>query len=342
MIIICGILLWGNIFKSPFQIEWLIYSQTLAYLLTLLVALFIVIKKSKFHKLNWNLVFLRMVIKKSLPYALLVFLMGIYSRVDAVLIERMLPGNSGEFQSGIFAQAYRLFDAGNNIALLFGVILLPMFSRMLKKGESVEKLIKLSFTIIFTFALIIAFSSYFYSEEIIKILYNQHDNETLTMFNERNMEASKIFGILMFSFVAVCTTYIFGTLLTALGDLRYLIKVALLGVVINLMINLIFIPTLEAVGAAYASFGAQFITAVALVIGAQKRFTFSINYRYLIQLLSFILAVFAINYFSKTLSLKPIWGFTTVLLVSIASAYALKLLNVRAFIRLLKEDTEEN
>jgi O-antigen/teichoic acid export membrane protein len=342
MIIICGILLWGNIFKSPFQIEWLIYSQTLAYLLTLLVALFIVIKKSKFHKLNWNLVFLRMVIKKSLPYALLVFLMGIYSRVDAVLIERMLPGNNGEFQSGIFAQAYRLFDAGNNIALLFGVILLPMFSRMLKKGESVEKLIKLSFTIIFTFALIIAFSSYFYSEEIIKILYNQHDNETLTMFNERNMEASKIFGILMFSFVAVCTTYIFGTLLTALGDLRYLIKVALLGVVINLMINLIFIPTLEAVGAAYASFGAQFITAVALVIGAQKRFTFSINYRYLIQLLSFILAVFAINYFSKTLSLKPIWGFTTVLLVSIASAYALKLLNVRAFIRLLKEDTEEN
>ena len=200
MIIICSLLIWGNIVKSPFQIEWLMYAQMLAYSITLLVAIIIVIKKSGFQKLNWNFAFLRMIIKKSLPYALLFFLMGIYNRVDSVLIERILPENKGEFQSGIFAQAYRLFDAANNIALLFGVILLPIFSRMIKKGEPVEKLVRLSFTLIFTFAIVLAVSSFFYQDEIMKLLYYRHGNETLLAYDDRIFEAAKIFGILMFSF----------------------------------------------------------------------------------------------------------------------------------------------
>lgn len=342
MIIICSLLIWGNIFKTPFKIEWLIYSQSLAYVLTLIVALIIVIKKSAFQKLNLNITFLRMIIKKSIPYAFLLFLMSIYSRVDAVLIERLLPTNVGEFQAGIFAQAYRLFDAGNNIALLFGVILLPIFSRMIKNGESVEKLVKLSFTIIFTFAIIVAFSSYFYSEEIMNLLYTKHADETQLVFNERILNAAEIFGILMFSFVAVCSTYIFGTLLTALGDLKLMIKIAMVGVAINLLINLIYIPSLEAVGAAYASLGAQFITAIALVIATQKRFSFKINYRFIFQLMSFILVVLFINYFSKVIFAKPVLGFSLVILMSLISAYSLRLLNIRSFFSLLKQSPDEN
>ncbi len=342
MIIICSFLIWGNIFKTPFQIEWLIYSQTLAYLITLLVALVIVVEKSRFQKLSWNFSFLRMIIKKSLPYALLLFLMGFYTRVDTVIIERLLPSIKGEFQSGIYAQAYRLFDAGNNIALLFGVILLPIFSRMINKGEPVKNMVRLSFTIIFTFSIVIALSSFFYREEIMKMLYYQHSDETVAVFNERIFSSAKIFGILMFSFVAVCSTYIFGTLLTALGDLRFMIKIALIGVGINLLINLVLIPRFEAVGAAYASLGAQLVTAIAFVYGVRKRFSFSLNYEYLGKLLAFTLSVLGISYFSKVLLTNAVWGFTFALFLSLASAYALKLLNIRSFIALLREDTDSS
>jgi O-antigen/teichoic acid export membrane protein len=341
MIVICGLLLRGNIFSIPFQIEWLIYAQTLAYLITLLIALFIVIKESGFQKLNWNGPFLMMIVRKSWPYAVLMFLMSVYTRVDPVLIERILPGSQGEYQSGVYAQAFRLFDAGNNIALLFAVILLPIFSRMIKSGDSVEKLVKLSFTLIFTAAVALAIGSFYYRDEIMNLLYYQHENESLQVFNKRILESANIFGVMMFSFVAVCGSYIFGTLLTALGDIKLMIKIALIGVVINLMVNILLIPQMEALGAAYANFSAHAITTLAMIIGVQYRFKFRINYQYLSQLAIYVFLVVGISYASKLLPIQPIFGFAVLLVISWFSAYILKLLNIRSFISILKSDPEK-
>ena len=106
--------------------------------------------------------------------------------------------------------------------MLFGVLLLPIFSKMIKAGESVEQLLKLSFTIIITVAIIVAIGSHFYNVELIKLLYYQHPDEPLTEYLLRINQSAKIFGLLMGSFVAVSTTYIFGTLLTANGSLKQL------------------------------------------------------------------------------------------------------------------------
>ena len=146
MIIICAILLWGNL-PIQFSIRWYVFAQTIAYFLTAVITLIIVFKKakSKFLKLNWNLPFSLMIIKKSFPFAILVLLMTFYNRIDTVMMERMLPDasvskdymHSGEVQSGIYASAYRLLDATNMIAYLFSVLLLPLFAKMLKFKESV-------------------------------------------------------------------------------------------------------------------------------------------------------------------------------------------------------------
>ena len=55
-----------------------------------------------------------MIIKKSAPFALLALIMSFYSRIDPVLIERILGGVFGSEQVVIFAQGYRLLDAGQN------------------------------------------------------------------------------------------------------------------------------------------------------------------------------------------------------------------------------------
>ena len=46
MIILCSILLWGNVTSVPMRIEWFVYSQTIAYCVSVLVALSIVLYKS--------------------------------------------------------------------------------------------------------------------------------------------------------------------------------------------------------------------------------------------------------------------------------------------------------
>ena len=124
MILFCGMLLWGHVSASPFRIEWFVYSQTAAYSITTVFAFIIVMKKARFRKLTWNLPFSLMIMKQSLPFALLVLLMTFYNRLDPVMLESLLPEKLGNEQAGIYASGFRLLDAVNMIAYLFSVLLI--------------------------------------------------------------------------------------------------------------------------------------------------------------------------------------------------------------------------
>jgi O-antigen/teichoic acid export membrane protein len=337
MIIICGVLLWGNIFHTAFRIEWFILAQTASYVITALIALFIVIKKAKFNKLNWNKLFFLMIIKKSFPFAVLVLLMAFYNRIDSVMIERILPGKLGDQQAGTYASAYRLLDASNMIAYLFAVILLPLFARMLKFKERVENLSRLSFTLLFTLSVTVAMGCFFYRTEIMTLLYPQHIDESLAVYSVRLAETSWIFGVLMIGFIPISTTYIFGTLLTANGNLKYLNIVASSGMILNLALNFILIPKLLAIGSAYASLTTQMITALIQVLLVVKIFKFKFNFKYLLMLAIFVTAVYLINLISLYLPFDWKINFVIMVVLSVLMAALTKLLNIRSLISILKK-----
>ena len=338
MIIFCSVLLWGNITQSKFRIEWFIYAQTGAYLITVAVAFFIVVSKASFKRLSWNLPFLLMIIKKSLPFALLVLLMAQYNRIDTVIIERILPEKSGDYQVGIYAQAYRLLDAANMIAYLFAILLLPLFARMIKLKLSVENLVKMSFSLLFAISSVVAIGSYFYSSELMGWLYPQHIDESLLEFTTRLSEAAMVFSLLMFGFIAISTTYVFGTLLTANGSLKRLNIIAGAGVIISLAINFLLVPRLMAVGSAYASLSAQFVTAIAQVVIAWKVFGFRVNYQYLVGLLAFVIGIIALGYFSRLLPYEWKFNFSLMLLGSMLLTFLLRLINVRELIKVFRSE----
>ena len=336
LILFCSILLWGNVIQGEFQIEWFVYAQTLAYGLSVLIAFGIVIRKASFKKLNWNPAFLLMILRKSIPFAVLFLFMMFNYKIDSVMIERLIPGDAGERQVGIYAMAYRLFDTSNMIAYLFSVLLFPLFSKMLKHRESVENMVQLSFTLLIIISSIFAFGSYFYNHEIITLLYTQHLDENSLLFQERIDQASVILGLLMFSFIAVSIGYVFGTLLTANNSLKQMNIVAGLSLVIGVSLNFLMIPHFQAIGAAYASLASQFFSVILQIIVALSIFKFRINYKYLGKLVLFIGGVFLISYFSKRLS----WDWTINILImaitSVLLAFILRFLNLKELYHQLK------
>src|SRR5690606_21336540 len=112
--------------------EWFVYAQTLAYLLTALIAFGIVSSKATFQRISWNRAFLAVILKQSLPYALLILLMSFYNRMDSVMLDLMLE--DGARESGLYAQGYRLLDAVNMIGFLTAGLLYPIFAFMLKNN----------------------------------------------------------------------------------------------------------------------------------------------------------------------------------------------------------------
>src|ERR1035437_1195422 len=271
MIIICSVLLWGHVTHEHFKIQWYIYAQTSGYCLTAFITLLIVINRTKLKKLVWRPAFFVMILKQSYPYAILTLLMTFYTYSGSVMIERLLP--DGALQSGIYASANRLLDASNMIAFLFSGLLLPIFARMIKLKEHVEEMVKLAVSLLIVPALIVAIGSFAYREELMSLLYKNNAGE-----------AADVFGILMFCFVAISSTYIFGTLLTANGNLKQLNIMASIGMLINISLNLFLIPHFKATGCASASLATQFLTGTAQVIMVQRILKFNINYRFIFSL----------------------------------------------------------
>lgn len=329
MIIIMSVLLWGGVTQKPFQIEWFVYGQTAAYLIAVMIAYTVVVLKSKSLKINWNLPFFLMILRKSLPFALLTLLMTFYNRIDTVMIGKLLPKEMGELQSGIYAHAYRILEATNQMSFLFAVLLLPLFSHLISQKQKLNNIIRVSFSLLFVGTLVLAVNSIFYSYEMMNLLYESDI-----------MASAEVYNILIFGVVAMGTSYVFGTLLTANGNLKELNIIAAISLFLSLLLNFILVPQIQAQGSAIANVVALSVSAILQLFVVRRKFAFKIDIRYFSALLIFLISSVLITYFS-TLIVEISWILRIVgsAILSLLVAILLKLLNINEFIQYVKEDS---
>ncbi|MDP4210574.1 MAG: polysaccharide biosynthesis C-terminal domain-containing protein [Bacteroidota bacterium] len=276
MIAISSVILWGNVINQPFRIEWFAYIQLAGYSLAAVILALVVKFKTSGFSISFDSEYARKIIQQSLPYALLVFLMATYTRIDGVMLERLLP--DGKVQAGIYAQSFRILDAASMFAFLFPTLLLPMFSRLLASKEDISSLVKLGFSLILIFSTALSFSCYGNSGSLIDLIY-KHDNQY----------SAQVFSVLILVLIPISTTYIFGTLLTANGNLKQLNYMAVVAVVINIGLNLLLIPAYKAVGAAIASLTTQLLAAICQVVLSFKLVKVKISLGEITRYLGFIM-----------------------------------------------------
>jgi len=328
MIIICSFLLWGNITSTHFKIEWFVYSQTVAYAITAFITFIIVLRKAGFLKLHFDLSFFIVFLKQSYPFALLILLMAFYNRIDSVMLERLLP--DGDAEAGVYAQSYRILDAASMIAFLFAGLLLPIFSKMLKHKEPVLQLVQLSYKLIIIPVIIFVVGAIFYSESLMKLLY--HGNNLVY--------SAKIFSCIIPGLIAISTTYIYGTLLTANGSLKQLNIMAAFGMLTNIVLNFLLIPHFKAFGSAMSSVTTQAFMAIAQIIIANKIFDFKINYKFLIFVSVFVVVLIGITFLITSTFTNWFFGFVLIGVTGILIAFIFKLIDLKALILIIKNRDE--
>jgi O-antigen/teichoic acid export membrane protein len=260
MIIICSLLLWGGVTSSPFRIEWFVWSQTVAYFTVMVTAFIIVIRRGGISGIRADSSVLKGIIISGLPYALVVFAMTLYWRIDSVLIERLLP--DGAVQAGNYAQAFRLFDAFAMIPVMFGGILLPIFSKEHAAGNDITPLASLALGMLLTPVGIIAVTMATFPGEILDLLYTSPVESAIHPYR-----------ILMITLIPVALTYIYSTMLTAAGLMRKLGMITAGAMALNITLNLLLIPLLSGTGAAAASLATQLLVAVLCIIAVQRSMT---------------------------------------------------------------------
>jgi O-antigen/teichoic acid export membrane protein len=145
-----------------------------------------------------------------------------------------------------------------------------------------------------------------------------------------------ILAVLMNCFTAISLTYIFGTLLTASGNLKKQNYVALGGIAVNVILNLILIPKFFALGSAIASLVTQLITGLLQVYLCYKVFHFKFNKKLLISLFLYVIGLFFINYFTLNLTKQWMFNFVIMLTFSGLLAFVTGMVNPKSVLRFIK------
>ena len=282
LIIICACLLWIPALRVQFRVEWFALAQTVSLSLTAIIIFMIVIRYAGRLRFRFRPVLLRLIIRYSYPFALAVFLMTAYTRLDGIMLERLLA--DGKIESDFYASAFRLLDASNLLGFLFAGLLLPMFSRLLRKREQLLSLLQFSFQMIWGGAISLAVSTIFFRKEIMILLYDTG-----------SVYSGNILGLLMLSFIAMSVAYVFSTLLTAMGELRRMNWVFFAGFLVNLGLNFHLIPEYKAWGAALATCLTQFGVVLAHIGLARRSLRLRMDWLLLFRLFSFAAVVVLLN-----------------------------------------------
>ena len=280
MIAICGALLWLP--QHPaFKIEYFVYAQTAAYLLTALVALTVLVSKTGFGRLRLSRPFTLAILKQSLPFALLVLLMASYNRLDPILLQKLSPAGLGDYNAGIYASAFRLLDVLTMVTYLVSVPLLPIYARLTKSPTAeLASTTRIVTSLMLVYSITAAITLASMDTQLMELLYTDHIDESAT-----------VFSILVYGIIPISMTYVFGTLLTAAGRLRQLNTFALCTLAINILINVFCIPRWGALGSAWASLVAQSFMAITQLWAAMKIFHLRPSWGYILKIVFFTLSI---------------------------------------------------
>lgn len=276
MIIIVGGLIFLPHFKSQVSVEYFVWAQIIALLIANIVAYLVITQKIPERLPSFSLMYLKNLIKQTLPYGMIALLMIIYTRIDGLMLGRMLNDST---EVGIYGSCYRIIDSLSMVGNIFGTLLVSMFAALIGQKQKTSELLELALRTIITIS-ISAFVVIGLSRgTLLNMLYDGYTS----YFDQ-------ILLVLLGGFVFMTIAYIIGALLTAEGILKSMNKLFISGIFINIGLNILLIPTYKAYGAGIATMFTEAAIMLGLFIIVKKEVKIQYSSAFLRQVLIFIVA----------------------------------------------------
>jgi O-antigen/teichoic acid export membrane protein len=302
-----------------------------SYALTFIIAGSTVFLKVKPPFVMPKMAIVKSKVKQAFPYALLIVLMTLYTRIDGIILKNL----GGVEEASYYAQAYRLIDALYMFAMVFAGLLFPMFSKMITVNpQEIKPLVSQSSRLLLGSSIAFIVFSYLQGGLLMDLIYAHPA-----------VDSGIILFLLSIAFFGMASNLIYGSLLTANGSLKALNIISFCGLVFNVMMNLLLIPKVLNGGAVVVAAVAaltQILVALAQAIYCKHLFNLAFVDRqfYKYPLLTYLLMVwYVLVYFSPLGNLNLIWIFLLDVIVSLALLFALKFIDFKELIALVQKRT---
>jgi O-antigen/teichoic acid export membrane protein len=229
------------VFYIHLTVESFIYARVFSILATVVLVYLFYVSVNHWHSPLLALDKMVPLIRQSLPFAMVTVLYSFNERVDQVMIERLLGGTA----SGLYAGAYRWLDA----VMMYLWIVLPMFfarfAFLKTDPAALYKTFKLGHVIAFLPMAMVSGFVFLYPEKLFILFEHSSSEEIHTMSN--------VLRILFIASLMHGLFAIYSTLLTSTGYEKQTSILILVSVLLNIVLNFIFVPLYGIYASAWAT-----------------------------------------------------------------------------------------
>lgn len=259
LVILAGIL-WGITLQANFLslLAWYIVGNALTFGLSVWLGRRLVRLRPRFELALWSQLW-----RQALPMGAVLVLHAVYFKVDSV----MLPLLKSTVDVGIYGAAYKIIEVILTLPVIFLGNLFPTLAVYLERRDArVAALFQIAFDVLAMVALPLIGVTLFFAQPLLALITGTEfvAASTVALWGYPATAATTL-SILMVAagigFVSVLCNYV----LLALGRQQALILPNLLFVVLNVVGNLLLIPTLSYIGAALATVLTEFVVAGVLL-----------------------------------------------------------------------------
>lgn len=185
--------------------------------------------------------FLKKTLKESLPFGISSIFIVIYYYIDSVMLSIMIP--NGDEVVGWYNAAYRMVLVLLIIPSMYTTAVFPIMSKLHKTSENTLKFVlEKSLKYILILCIPIVTWTILLSDRIILLTFGIEYSQSII-----------ILKILVWSFLFASIGGIFGYLLNSINKQGTLTKIVGIGAILNIVLNLMFIPEYSYVGASLAT-----------------------------------------------------------------------------------------
>ena len=195
---------------------------------------------------------------RSAPIAMGMIFSVLYFRLDIVMLQLM----TGEKIVGFYSAAYRLFEVAVVLPHSFMLVLFPTLVEGYHSDQSQFKSrFKKAIVLYFLIGVCIALVLWGFSHEVIRVIYG-----------DKFLLSADILDILSWAILLFFLNFLFSSLLIASGREKVNAWNLVGATVLNIVLNLTWIPRYEAIGAAWATLLCEVMLIAALSIQVRKIF----------------------------------------------------------------------
>lgn len=325
MILVCGLLIfWPTIFGfmniQKFIVAQIVCTSTACMaVLTILLSRKIVFKRPSFKYFN------RSVIISVLPFAITLFLMSIHIRLDGFLLERL--HRNGAHEAGIYAGAFRLLDASNMVGYLIASFSMPFVARLWSEARPLRQILLQTRHMQLMFAITVTAIVIMLAPGLEQILYHRSDAYGI-----------QILRWCLPALIGYALSQVYGTVMTATGNIVAFCYLNLLAVTINLVMNLFLIPSYGAFGCCISALCSQFFLGLSTMVFIHRKMRMDTDARSLVIYLLNGIVICAVLFVLTKISVNSLLLIPTVGLVSFFIMWISKMISMNSWLSFLKKE----